>query len=268
MLPSERFPPFYPVSVAAHRVLRRTSWLVAASGAPARDELIETAFVVASHSSPVYRRLAGVDMRLQENKRHNLSLAIAGLDGRVLRPDDEISFWRCIGAPSARRGYLPGLVLNNGRMGVDVGGGLCQLSNLLHWLVLHTPLQITERHHHGYDIFPDAGRVLPFGSGATVFYNYVDFRFRNPTDSCFRLRLWLTEEHLNGALMSDRLPEHAYHVREDGHRFLMVGGRWVRENRLYQVAIDRRSGLETACRLVAENRSPVMYEVPELGRAG
>ncbi|MFJ8513275.1 VanW family protein [Lysinibacillus xylanilyticus] len=46
-----------------------------------------------------------------------------------------------------------------------VGGGICQLANLLYWMALHTPLIVTERHHHSFDPFPDSGRTLPFGSG-------------------------------------------------------------------------------------------------------
>lgn len=260
---SERIPALYPVSVAAHRTTRRLEWLVQHDRPAWRDAGVVTEHCIASHSSVILRRLEGVDMRLQENKRTNLALAIASVDGMVLHPQEELSFWRCIGPPIARRGFLSGLVLENGHMSVDVGGGLCQLSNLLYWLVLHTPLEVTERHHHGYDVFPDSGRVLPFGSGATVFYNYVDLRFRNPTDLCFRLHLWLTDEELHGKISADRLPELARHVREEGHRFVEEDGRWFRENRLYQVAIDRHTGREQSCRLLAANRSPVMYEIDE-----
>lgn len=263
MLLSERFPPLYPVSVAVHRAARQVGWFVEDIRPPSKDETATTDWTVTRHSSLIYRRLAGVDMQLQENKRRNLALAIAELDGRLLRPSEELSFWQCVGAPTRRRGFLPGLVLVNGHMGVDVGGGLCQLSNLIYWLVLHSPLEVTERHHHGYDVFPDSGRVLPFGSGATVFYNYVDLRFRNPTDLLFRLRLSLSDEELHGQLTADRLPDLSYHIREEGHRFVNAGGRWFRENRLYQVAVDRRSGDEVSSRLLSANRSPVMYEVRE-----
>lgn len=263
MLPSERFPALYPVSVTTHRAVRRLRWLVEGERPPARNAALLTTFPIAQHSSVIYRRLADVDIRLQENKRRNLELAIATMDGRVLNPGDEMSFWRCIGAPTARRGYLPGLVLENGHMSEGEGGGLCQLSNLLHWLVLHSPLEVTERHHHGYDIFPDSGRVLPFGSGATVFYNYVDFRFRNTTEQPVRLNLWLTADELHGRLSTPRIPKLAFHVQEEGHRFFKVDGRWFRENRLYKVAIDRRSGNQVESRLVASNRCPVMYPVAE-----
>jgi len=206
------------------------------------------------------RRLGDVDIQLQRNKVQNLRSAIATIDGRVLHPGQELSFWRCIGNPTARRGYTTGLVLVHGRMSSAVGGGLCQLSNLLHWMVLHTGMRVVERHHHGYDPFPDSGRVVPFGSGATVFYNYVDLRFVNPGPESYRIRLWLTGEELRGELWADRLPPVKFHVRERDHRFLRSGGRVYRENRLVRTGVDRHSGGIVRQKLVAHNVSPVLYE--------
>jgi vancomycin resistance protein VanW len=32
---------------------------------------------------------------------------------------------------------------------------------------------------HGFDFFPDDNRKIPFGTSATVFYNYIDLRIKN-----------------------------------------------------------------------------------------
>lgn len=78
--------------------------------------------IVKGHRSPVLRRLAGVDMALQENKRTNLALAAACIDGVVVEPGESFSFWRLVGPPTARRGYLPGLG-HRQRHGPHGGGG-------------------------------------------------------------------------------------------------------------------------------------------------
>ena len=260
MLPSERFPFLYGVSVAAHRLGRRARWLASRRPHARRDAAVVTPHRVVRHGSILMRRLGDVDMALQRNKVCNLRLAIETIDGRMLRPGDELSFWRCVGNPSARRGYVEGLVLVHGRMASGVGGGLCQLSNLLHWMVLHTTMRVVERHHHGYDPFPDSGRVLPFGSGATVFYNYVDLRFVNPGPETYRIRLWLTGEELRGEVWADRLPPVRLHVRERDHRFFMAGGRVHRENRLVRTEADRRTGRLVHQEVVAHNRCPLLYE--------
>ena len=115
--------------------------------------------LVYAHKSLIRRRLGEVDMRLQENKAVNLGLAAPHVDGILIRPGETFSFWALVGNCTARRGYLDGLTLSKGRAFAGVGGGLCQFTNLLHWMALHSPLEIAEHHHHdAYDLFPDFGR--------------------------------------------------------------------------------------------------------------
>jgi len=132
------------------------------------------------------------------------------------------------------------LSFGNARKGV--GGGLCQLSNLLHWLVLHSPLTVIERHHHSFDPFPDQGRVLPFGSGATVFWNYRDFQFRNDTAQPVQLRLWLTDKLLEGELRTTSPFPNSYRVLERAHRFVRQGGRNYRANELWREVRKKAHG--------------------------
>ena len=128
--------------------------------------------VVYAHKSLIRRTLGTVDQKLQENKAVNLSLAAPRVNGVLIRPGETFSFWRMVGPCTARRGYLPGLTISKGETACGVGGGMCQFTNLLHWMVLHTPLVITEHHHHdGYDLFPDFGRTIPFGTGTSILYN-------------------------------------------------------------------------------------------------
>ena len=138
--------------------------------------------VQASHATPLLRHLRGEEMVWQENKVTNLKLAVSRLDGLILKPGETFSYWRLIGRPTARKGYKEGMVLFLGRIGGDIGGGLCQLSNLIFWMTLHTPLTVTERYRHSHDVFPDSNRTQPFGSGATCAYPHRDLMIRNDTD--------------------------------------------------------------------------------------
>ena len=68
-------------------------------------------------------------------------------------------------------------------------------------MVLHAPLTITEQHHHDqFDLFPDFGRQVPFGTGTSIFYNYLDYRFRNDTEQTYQLLIHTTPTHLCGEL--------------------------------------------------------------------
>jgi vancomycin resistance protein VanW len=218
--------------------------------------------VLFRHASLLRRRLGETDPALQETKIENLRLAVPTIDGLLIRPGETFSFWGRVGAPAARRGYRDGLVLAGGEVHVGTGGGLCQLSNLLYWIVLHSPLTVVEHHHHSFDPFPDDRRVLPFGSGSGVFYNYVDLRFHNPTSATFQLAVTVAPQHLRGELRGKRRWPLAFHVEERGHRFVGgLDGCVFRENELWRRTVDRRTGETIDVQLITRNRAQVGYEV-------
>jgi vancomycin resistance protein VanW len=212
------------------------------------------------HQTPLLRQLKDVDMYLQHNKIVNLRLAAACIDGTVLYPGETWSFWKSVGAPSRRKGYLDGLVLQSGRIGVGVGGGLCQMGNLLYWMALHTPLTVVERWRHSYDVFPDTGRTLPFGSGATLAYNYIDLQLRNDTDRPFQLNVLVGEIFLHGSISSNTEWPERYHIVETDHaiRHETWGG-YSRHNRIERKVFDT-SGVMLRQELMTENHALLMYQ--------
>ena len=206
------------------------------------------------------RKLADIDMQLQINKLTNLKIAIKQIDGIIIRPGETFSFCKLVGYPTKRKGYLPGMELSFGKARAGIGGGLCQISNLIHWLVIHSSLTVTERYHHSFDPFPDDGRVLPFGSGATVFYNYRDFQFTNNTNHTFQINLWFTDKCLEGELRIDTELEYAYHVFEKDHQFLKIDGQYYRKNEIWRQKILKQMGgqiIETE--LITKNFARVTY---------
>jgi len=218
-------------------------------------------FTCKKHQSLLRRRLGDSDPQLQENKVKNLQIACPTIDGVLIKPGQTFSFWRQIGEATEDKGYFEGMQLSRGEVVRGVGGGLCQLANLLYWMALHTPLEVVERHHHSFDPFPDENRVLPFGSGAGVFYNYIDLRFFNPTDLTLQVRVWLTDEHLKGAIFASSEPPHSYHVFEKNHRFLAENGKTFRENEIWREVIDRRTGNRVAEEMLVKNFAEVKYEL-------
>lgn len=197
-------------------------------------------YLQASHKTPLLRHLRGEDMELQRNKVVNLRLAVEKLDGVLLRPGETLSYWRLIGKPSARRGYLPGMVLFLGRIGSDVGGGLCQLSNLIFWMTLHTDLTVVERYRHSHDVFPDAHRSQPFGTGATCAYPHRDLMLRNDTQETYQLRLRVGEKNLEGEWLATAPPLHRFEIQErDARMDQAAWGGYVRHNAIWRRVFDR-----------------------------
>jgi vancomycin resistance protein VanW len=258
---SEIHPVFYEARIWQKRLFRRLADIRLAGRFASEITLDNLDFSCKKHQSLLRRRLGDSDPELQENKVENLKIACPTIDGIMIKPGQMFSFWRQIGEATEDKGYFEGMQLSRGEVVRGVGGGLCQLANLLYWMALHTPLAAAERHHHSFDPFPDENRVLPFGSGAGVFFNYIDLRFYNPTDITFQVRLWLTGEHLKGAIYSDREPPYSYHVFEKNHRFLTKNGKNFRENEIWREIIDRRTGNKVGEEMLVKNFAEVKYEL-------
>jgi len=197
-------------------------------------------YVIFKHSTPLIRKLKDVDMQLQYNKITNLRLAVEKLNGIVIKPGETFSYWKLIGKPSYKKGYLDGLVLcSDGTFKAGVGGGLCQFSNLIYWMTLHTPLTVTERYRHSHDIFPDVNRTQPFGTGATCSYNSLDLQIYNGTKNDFQLIVYLTNEKLVGEWRSSQSSLYKYEVYEKEHSMMpgLFGG-YIRNNIIHRKVYD------------------------------
>ena len=252
------------LAIERHRLRRRLSWHTSNIHFAKARAVVDLPFKLFSHKSLLLRKLGDADMRLQRNKVTNLRLAAAKIDKIVIKPGETFSLWKLVGRPTAAKGYLPGMLLSNGEVIEGVGGGLCQMANLLYWMALHSPLTVTERYRHSFDAFPDSGRVLPFASGATIFYNYVDLQFRNDTDTDIEFRVWVDDEFLRGEMYSNQAPAYSYSIVERDHRFLhdQKTGTFYRENKLFQQVIDRRTGNLLSDTLVCANHSEMKYQPP------
>lgn len=216
-------------------------------------------FLQFSHRTILLRKLKDVDMILQHNKITNLKLAAEKIDGVVLYPGQIFSFWYLVGKTSAKKGYKEGMVLKSGKVDKGIGGGLCQMTNLIYWMTLHTPLTVIERHRHGYDVFPDSGRTQPFASGATCYYPHLDLMIRNDTDRPFQLCLFVDEEHLNGMWLSDAEPLHRYEIHERNHEMRNeFWGGYSRHNELYRQVFDM-DGRFLKEEFVTANSAIMMY---------
>lgn len=219
--------------------------------------------VVYRHNSLIRRRLGNVNMQLQENKATNLALAVQHIDGLLIRPGETFSVWKQVGRTTQRKGYKEGLTIAKGQPSQGIGGGLCQLSNLIHWLVLHSDLTITEHHHHdGLDLFPDYGRQIPFGTGTSISYNYIDYRVRNDTANTYQLRLHVDGEYLCGELHAAESLPHTFHIHAENEYFSREQGVVYRNGQVYRDIIDRTTGQVLDSQLIRTNHARVMYECP------
>lgn len=200
--------------------------------------------VIFTHQTPLLRQLKDVEMQYQYNKIINLKLAVKTMNGIVLHPKEVFSYWKLIGKPTKNKGYVDGMILNHGSFSYGIGGGLCQLSNLIFWMSIHTPLTVIERHRHSFDVFPDAKRTQPFGSGATCFYPHGDLMIRNDTDQDYQLIVEVKADVLYGEWRAMNDLDVSYEVIEKNHEMKAeYWGGYTRHNELYRKVYDLNGNL-------------------------
>ena len=221
--------------------------------------------VIYKHNSLIRRKLGNVDLQLQENKAVNLSIAAPKITNVIIKPGETFSLWYLVGKCGKRQGYKEGLTIDNNKPSKGIAGGMCQLSNLIHWMILHTELEITEHHHHdNLDLFPDFKRVIPFGTGTSIMYNYLDYRFKNTTDNTYQLIIYTTDEYLCGELRSNKEEKYSYHIYAEDVFFSRENGIVYRNGKVYRTKINKTTGNTIKKELIRENHAKVCYDTSNL----
>ena len=196
--------------------------------------------IMAEHATPLNRGHDGDDhdALLQLGKEQNLRTASSKTSGILIRPGECFSYHALVGWPTRLRGFKKGLELQNGKPASGIGGGCCALSNLLYLIALRSGMKIEERHRHGLDLFPDHGRTVPFGCGATVYYPYADLKFSNPLPFPVLTETFLSGGQLIGRIRAGADPGFSFEIEERDHRFHREGENadsWYRENRIVRL---------------------------------
>lgn len=216
--------------------------------------------VVSEHHSNMIKRAPGVDLTHQLNKAVNIDLAGSKINGIIIRPGEVFSFWRTVGKTSKSKGYKEGRIIENNKLIAGIGGGLCNLGNTIHLLILHSPLKVTEFHQHSDALAPDEGKRVPFSAGTSVCYNHIDYRFKNTTDQDVQLFVWCEGEILHAQLRSEKPFPYSYELTEENHHFKKEGNKFYRNSEIYRKISDRKTNELVEKELILNNHSEVMYD--------
>ncbi len=204
-----------------------------------------------------YETLDEIEIRAKEIEIKRL---IAKLNGITIKPNAIFSFWKNIGhsnelfrahtnfASQKIKGTTP---------------AISQITNLLYWIVLHSPLEIVERYRHEYDLYPDNSRTRPFGTGATCIYNLYDLKFQNKTDSIFQIIMTYRKGVLYGELRSLTLPVLNYEVFEERHLIQKNSfNEYIRHNAIYRKTRNIKTQ-KVKLEYITENHALMVYEPPK-----
>lgn len=134
------------------------------------------------------------------------------------------------------------------------------MGNTIHYMVLHSPLQVTEFHHHSDALAPEEGKRVPFSTGTSISYNYIDYRFINNTDQMIQLHVWCDDEKLHAELRSETEFPWRYALVEEDHHFQKEEEKYFRVSKIFRETIERSTGDVINKELILDNHSEVMYD--------
>ena len=111
------------------------------------------------------------------NRRHNISVGADTLNGLLIAPDVEFSLLGALGDIDKEAGYLPELVIRDGKTTPEYGGGLCQIGTTMFRTTIESGLPVTERRNHSFRVH----YYEPAGTDATIYDPWPDYKFKNDT---------------------------------------------------------------------------------------
>lgn len=109
------------------------------------------------------------------NRASNVALGASMLNGTIVMPGETFSFNNTMGdCGLSSRGFKLAAVFKAGKVAQEIGGGICQVSSTLYNAVLYANLEIVSRSNHALPV-----GYVPVSLDATVYYPYLDFKFKN-----------------------------------------------------------------------------------------
>ena len=256
------FPALLPIRIAQRKLFFYTKMnLDSHHYAKTVDDSNLPYFVFSSHCN-LYNRSTGFPMIYQENKVFNLKLIAKKLNGLLIKSGETFSFWQAVKGADKEIAFKDGLSLENGELVVTYGGGLCQMSNLLFWVFLNSPLTLLERHTHDVKEFPTLRNDEPEGVDATVSEGWLDLKVKNNTANDFQIVINFLDEYIYGSLYCRNSLPGDYKAEAENLRYVRS------EDKIYQlVTINRllldQQGHKVAKEFLYENFCQILYPLNE-----
>lgn len=259
---TERFPFLLPLRQAQRKLffyagmhLDKNTYAQTQNVRQLPHEIFETSSLMLNQNS-------GFDMKYQFNKVHNLKLAAKKINGLLIRPGEVFSFCYVARKADQSEPYRDGLSLVNGEITGEYGGGLCQFSNMLYWMFLHTPLTVVERHGHEVEAIPPTEADYLAGIDATVAEGWLDLKVKNNTTHTYQLVIDFNSDTMYGKVLSDGEKCFEYQVYNQSLRYVKEGSKIVEKSVVMRRRTSRFTGQSEEEKLY-DNTCIIDYPLPE-----
>lgn len=258
---TERFPFLLPLRQFQRRLFFYTGMFLDRNTYARKQSISLLREIIFKDSVLMINRNSGYDIQYQYNKVHNLKLAAEKINGLIIAPGETFSLCLAIRHADKKEPYLDGLSLVNGQIQGEYGGGLCQLSNLLYWMFLHTPLTISERHAHGSESIPPVNPDEPAGVDAAIAEGWLDLKVKNNTSHTFQICITFEKDYMTGTVRCESAKCFDYTVYNPSCRYILKNGQICRESEVARRCTSICTGTVTE-ELLYQDACIIGYPLP------
>ncbi len=104
----------------------------------------------------------------------NIHRAAKWMDGTIVQPGEIFSYNKAVGERTEARGFVPGIMIDNGVLKKDLGGGVSQVATTTWNAAWFSGLELVQHKPHSFYI-----SRYPAGRESTVAWPSVDVKFKN-----------------------------------------------------------------------------------------
>ena len=158
-------------------------------------EKLDLDVVLGSFSTPYSMEPRAADRTV------NLKVGAAVIDGHVLMPGETFSFNEVVGERSAQNGYRWAPGISGGQIIDVLGGGICQVASTVFGAAFFGGLEVVRARPHSRP-----SGYIDMGLDATVVWDTVDLKIRNPYDFPIVLHMNVSQGQVRGEILGPQRP--------------------------------------------------------------
>ena len=257
----KRLTEIFPALIPLRQKQRRACWFLAMhldGNRYAKTQLQnQLPYEQYTFTCPMINTATGSDLTYQYNKAENLKIAAKKLDGLMIYPGETFSLCLSIRNADQKTPYKEALIVVNDKLTSAKGGGLCQLSNMLYWTFLNSPLTVTERHPHRQTDFPDAN-IRIHGTDATIVSGWLDLKVKNTTGYAYQIVITFRKDQMCTALRTNDPHTVRYIFRNADTVYYRQNGHVYEDTDVMRYDASLHQELK-----LYRNHTEIGYELPE-----
>lgn len=218
-------------------------------------------YEICNTKTSMINKNSGQDIIYQKNKVDNLKIASKTMNHILIYPGETFSFCYLIKNAKKYGKYKDGLILIDGKIVAKKGGGLCHLSNMLHYLFLISPLTVIERHGHKIKSFPDPDKTAIQGIDSTISSGWLDLKVKNETNNIYQIDIYFDEEYMYGKILSNKKSDVAFVISNENLRYVRQNNKIYEIVDIVRAEIDKKTNMQIKKEKLYSEKVEITYEL-------